>query len=92
MNGDEQNAARRLLDPDEVEGVLSGSFYTPAPTPPVKAAKPAEKPVHYKVICISIYTSDLERLDEATASPEDFIDLAETSPFRPETTDGECAA
>jgi hypothetical protein len=64
MNGDEQNAARRLLDPDEVEGVLSGSFYTPAPTPPVKAAKPAEKPVHYKVICISIYTSDLERLDE----------------------------
>ncbi len=36
--------------------------------------------------------SDLERLDEATASPEDFVDLAETGPFRPETTEGECAA
>jgi metal-responsive CopG/Arc/MetJ family transcriptional regulator len=28
-------------------------------------ASPApEKPTHYKVICISMYTKDLERLDE----------------------------
>jgi sulfite reductase beta subunit-like hemoprotein len=35
--------------------------------------------------------SDLETLTTATAKPSDFIDLAETTAFRPETTDGECA-
>ena len=54
----------RVLDADEVEGVLSGSFYTPEPRAPrgrKAAAQP--KPVHYKVICISLYTKDLDRLD-----------------------------
>jgi hypothetical protein len=72
MSGDERSAAAgMLLDRDEVEGVLSGTFYTPAPTieeaPPRRAprsARGAPKPVHYKVICISLYTGDLERLDE----------------------------
>jgi hypothetical protein len=67
MNGDaERSAASMLLDRDEVEGVLSGAFYAPAPEPdaPRRAARPAEKPSHYKVICISLYTGDLERLDE----------------------------
>jgi hypothetical protein len=55
--------AARVLDADEVQGVLSGSFYAGkrarlSPEPP-----PASKPAHYKVICISIYTKDLERLD-----------------------------
>ena len=36
----------------DVEGVLSERFYTQS-----------EKPTHYKVICISMYTKDLERLD-----------------------------
>ena len=54
--------AARVLDADEVQGVLSGAFYTPKGAPrPVPAA---EKPTHYKVICISMYTRDLERLDE----------------------------
>jgi sulfite reductase (NADPH) hemoprotein beta-component len=35
--------------------------------------------------------SDLETLTADSAQPEDFIDLAETTAFRPETTDGECA-
>lgn len=35
--------------------------------------------------------SDLETLTAATATPEDYIDLSETTAFRPETTDGECA-
>jgi len=52
----------RVLDADEVEGVLSGTFYTAKPVAP--AAPPAEKPTHYKVICISMYTRDLARLDE----------------------------
>ena len=52
----------RVLDGDEVEGVLSGAFYNPAPQAPVSESKlKAEKPTHYKVICISMYTKDLER-------------------------------
>ena len=61
------SAARALLDRDEVEGVLSGAFYTPAAEaspPPKSRARAAEKPAHYKVICISMYTGDLDRLDE----------------------------
>lgn len=63
-----------LLDPDEVQGVLSGSFYTPAPSTPPPAepapapARPARqaapRPDHYKVICISLYNEDLGRLDQ----------------------------
>jgi len=67
MNGDADRggATAMLLDRDEVEGVLSGSFYTPAPEPIAPRARAAaEKPAHYKVICISLYTGDLERLDE----------------------------
>jgi hypothetical protein len=61
-DGEFGGAARALLDRDEVEGVLSGSFYSPAISRPAKPA-PAERPTHYKVICISIYKDDLERLD-----------------------------
>ncbi len=65
----DDRSAARLLDRDEVEGVLSGTFYTPAPEPARRPragqARPStEKPAHYKVICISMYTGDLERLDE----------------------------
>ena len=35
--------------------------------------------------------ADLEALTPETASDTDFIDLAETTAFRPETTEGECA-
>lgn len=35
--------------------------------------------------------ADLETLTAATAIETDYIDLAETTAFRPETTDGECA-
>lgn len=66
-DGDIGSAARALLDRDEVEGVLSGAFYSPAPEPPPppkSRTRPTEKPQHYKVICISMYTGDLERLDE----------------------------
>ena len=36
--------------------------------------------------------ADLEKMDEADATPEDFIDLGETQAFAPETTEGECVA
>jgi hypothetical protein len=57
--------AARVLDADEVQGVLSGAFYAPdaKPSRARKAQAQAPKPAHYKVICISLYTKDLERLD-----------------------------
>ncbi len=70
--------AARVLDGDEVQGVLSGAFYQPSPVDPPsqsrikrndadtegRADKEKAKPTHYKVICISMYTKDLDRLDE----------------------------
>jgi hypothetical protein len=60
--------ATRVLDVDEVEGVLSGAFYQPPPAscraPRTARADDRPKPTHYKVICISMYTRDLEQLDE----------------------------
>ncbi len=58
----------RVLDGDEVEGVLSGAFYQPPPPAESgrvpKRTQDAAKPTHYKVICISMYTKDLDRLDQ----------------------------
>jgi len=51
-----------LLDRAEVEGVLSGSFYSKAP-PSSRPGVAGAKPTHYKVICISMYTDDLKQLD-----------------------------
>jgi len=63
-----RQAARKVLDVDEVEGVLSNSFYAPSSEERPKVlfstdAAQQEKPTHYKVICISMYTDDLKRLD-----------------------------
>jgi len=60
-----QHATGAVLDRSEVEGVLSTNFYTnrPAAAPQNDPARRAERPTHYKVICISLYTDDLQRLD-----------------------------
>jgi hypothetical protein len=68
-----RQAARKVLDVDEVEGVLTSSFYAPSSEERPKvlfstaagseAQQSSEKPTHYKVICISMYTEDLKRLD-----------------------------
>lgn len=60
----ETTRASMVLDPDEVEGVLSGAFYTQAAPARLRDKPAPEKPTHYKVICISMYTDDLEQLDE----------------------------
>jgi hypothetical protein len=58
-------AACALLDRDEVEGVLSGAFYSPAEQVPTSRTRvKTPPPSHYKVICISMYNGDLARLDE----------------------------
>jgi sulfite reductase (NADPH) hemoprotein beta-component len=41
---------------------------------------------------VKVALADLERLTEAEARPEDFIDLAEDHEFTPEVMDGECSA
>jgi hypothetical protein len=68
MSGREEEAGlgtARVLDADEVQGVLSGSFYSPEAHGSARArkAESGPKPAHYKVICISLYTKDLEQLD-----------------------------
>jgi len=56
-----------VLDGDEVQGVLTGAFYQAPPESVrmLKAERDANKakPTHYKVICISMYTKDLDQLD-----------------------------
>ncbi len=64
MRDDDQTRSFDLYDRDEVEGVLSGAFYAPARTAAQPKATPDKKPTHYKVICISMYTEDLRKLDE----------------------------
>jgi len=61
---DEGLAGARVLDREEVESVLKGAFYTPGAAPAPAAKSEEGKPTHYKVICISMYTKDLEKLDE----------------------------
>jgi hypothetical protein len=41
---------------------------TARPATPGPAAPGEEKPLHYKVICISMYTEDLARLDEMVST------------------------
>ena len=64
MAQDESFAARSGIDADEVEGVLSGRFYRDGARLRSDGKADDGKPTHYKVICISMYTKDLERLDE----------------------------
>jgi hypothetical protein len=59
-----------VFDGDEVAGVLRGAFYSELPPPESARVRKArrdtvqEKPEHYKVICISMYTEDLARMDD----------------------------
>lgn len=62
--GDFSHAAAALLDRDEVEGVLTGAFYTPSMQRRVPDKPQGPKPTHYKVICISMYNDDIDHLDE----------------------------
>jgi hypothetical protein len=62
--GELSHAVSSLLDRDEVEGVLSGAFYSPAMQPRIHDKPQAPKPTHYKVICISMYNDDIAHLDE----------------------------
>jgi sulfite reductase beta subunit-like hemoprotein len=44
------------------------------------------------VSAVKSLLSDLEQMTPEAAGPQDFIDLAEVSPFNPEVMEGECAS
>jgi hypothetical protein len=56
-----------ILDEDEVSAVLRDSFYGAQSPKRSRARAKNGKPDHYDVICISLYTEDLERLDKMVA-------------------------
>src|SRR6188508_486009 len=50
----------------ETEAILRHSFYgadQPTEREPVAAEPARAKPTHYKVVCISLYTRDIENLE-----------------------------
>ena len=61
----------------DTDRILSEDFYGrtttmraadhSSPTPPKRKRAKKEKPTHYKVICISLYTKDIENLTETVA-------------------------
>ena len=56
--------AKRLIeDPLKAEEILE-RFYRPSEA---AAAPRREKPTHYKIVCISLYTEDIERLEALVA-------------------------
>lgn len=66
---DLRQATAKVLDPADVDGVLQGTYYSTAAGAGSRPQDPnAEKPTHYKVICISMYTEDLKRLDNMVDS------------------------
>lgn len=54
----EPDVNQLAINPDDVTTAL-GALAEPAP---IAEAKP-DKPTHYKIVCISLYTSDIEDLD-----------------------------
>ncbi|MEY4551481.1 MAG: hypothetical protein RL685_7676 [Pseudomonadota bacterium] len=56
--GAQQDVGRVLQN-----GFYAGSASSPTEPVPEPASKRDAKPSHYKVICISMYTDDLKRLD-----------------------------
>jgi hypothetical protein len=64
---------KKLASNPLAEDEVLERFYKPAPTPAptndVQAArdKKRDKPTHYKIVCISLYTEDIERLESLVA-------------------------
>lgn len=57
--GEARAMANDPLGPDDI----LERFYRPAPGAPGGAKPKAEKPTHYKVVCISLYTEDIAHLE-----------------------------
>lgn len=66
----EHQAEPRALADNPLDDVLEG-FYKPQPAAPAeprpRALAPRPKPTHYKIVCISLYVEDIERLQALVA-------------------------
>ena len=51
----------------DADAILSEEYYGRRQKPAATAAQKPARPTHYKVICISMYTRDLEELDAKVA-------------------------
>jgi hypothetical protein len=51
----------------EAEVILQQDFYGGGERRPRRASDPKPRPTHYKVVCISLYTKDIEALDATVA-------------------------
>ena len=51
----------------DTDTILRDDFYGRGERAPRRAAAAAAKPTHYKVICISMYTRDIEELEAKVA-------------------------
>ena len=62
------NKVTRLMgdDPLSSEAILE-QFYRPAAEPVAEPRPDKAKPTHYKVVCISLYTEDIARLEAMVA-------------------------
>jgi hypothetical protein len=59
-------SVKKLATNPLADEILVERFYRAQPAPP-EAKKPEtkkEKPTHYKIVCISLYTEDIERLEK----------------------------
>lgn len=53
---------------DEADGILGEQFYGRKLAAPVRTPAPEKpRPTHYKIVCISLYTEDIERLEALVA-------------------------
>lgn len=65
------SAHKKLASNPLAEDEVLERFYKPAPAPADEVTrardKKREKPTHYKIVCISLYTEDIERLESLVA-------------------------
>lgn len=51
----------------ETEAILRQDFYGGVARRPSRRGDPKPRPTHYKVVCISLYTKDIEALEATVA-------------------------
>ena len=57
------NGRAMATDPLSEEVILE-QFYRPTPTNDASQQQKKAKPTHYKIVCISLYNEDIERLEQ----------------------------
>jgi len=59
----------RVLEDNPLEGesLLRDALFAPAPLPVKKPVASSPRPQHYKIVSISLYTQDIERLERMVA-------------------------